>query len=314
MHAKIARATFLAAAAGIAGAPVLTRAAEELRVGIVPGDGAGSAYYADQLGLFRKAGLEVNLTILASGPALAAATMGGSLDVGGVNTGSLAAMRLRGAPIRALAPSAVVGNGPVGDCIMVAANGPIRTGKDLAGRTVATNALGTMQHAGGMAWIDAHGGDAKSAKYLELSVPAMKEAILGGRVDAGIFSEPFGTMAAPALRSLGPLYAGMRKPFLIFALCATEPWLRANPATAAKFAAAVREAGAWANKPENQAARRQMNVALTKLDAAVIEKMIPWEMGTSISAPMLAPVLTTMLSYGFLERAINPDDIVWKET
>lgn len=309
---KVARGIFLAGAAAGSVGPAIARAADALRVGIVPGDGAASAYYADQLGLFKNAGIDVNLTILASGPALAAATMGGTLDVGGVNTGSLATMRLNGAPIRAIAPSAVVGNGPIGDCLMVAPNAPIRTGRDFTGKTVATNALGTMQHAGGMDWIDAHGGDAKSVKYLELPVPAMKEAVLAGRIDAGILSEPFGTMALPALRTLGPLYGGIRKPFLIFALCATEPWLRNNAVTAAKFAAAVRDAGAWANKPENQAARRQMNVALTKLDPAVIDKMIPWEMGTSLGAPMLAPVLSTMLHYGFLEHEVHPDDLVWR--
>jgi len=309
---SLRRAKFLAATAATVAVPSLVKAAEPLNVGIPPGDGAGSAFYADQLGFFKSAGLDVKLSVLPNGPAIAAATSGGTLDIGGVNTGSLASARLRGVPLRAVAPTAVIGSGPIGDALMVGKNSPIRTGADFAGKTVATNALGTAQHAGGMAWIDAHGGDAKNAKFVELSIPAMAAAIDAGRIDAGVFSEPFGTLASPNLRSLGPLYEGMRKPFLIFALTATDQWLANNAATAAKFAAAIRQAGAWSNAREHERERRQMNVALTKLEPQVIEKMILWEMGTTLDAAMIQPVVSMMVKYGFLERAVNPNDMVWR--
>jgi NitT/TauT family transport system substrate-binding protein len=309
---RFTRATFLTTAVAVTAAPAYVRAAEQLTVGIPTGDGAGSAFYADQLGIYKNAGLDVKLAVMANGPAIAAATIGGTLEIGGVNTGSLAAARLRGAPLRAIAPTAVIGSGPIGDALMVAKNSPIRTGADLAGKTIATNALGTAQHAGGMGWIDAHGGDSKSAKFVELSVPAMAAAIDAGRIDAGVFSEPFMTQAQATCRSLGPLYDGMRKPFLIFALTATESWLANNAATATRFAAAIRQAGAWANAREHDRERRQMNVALTKLDPQVIDKMILWEMGTGLDAAMIQPVIAMMLKYGFLERAINPVDMVWR--
>lgn len=306
------RAAFLAATAGAVTVPAIVHAADVLNVGIPPGDGAGSAFYADQLGFFKNVGLDVKLQVLANGPAIAAATTGGTLDIGGVNTGSLASARLRGVPLRAVAPTAVIGSGPIGDCLMVARNSPIRSGADFAGKVVATNALGTAQHAGGMAWIDAHGGDAKSAKYVELSISAMPAAIDAGRIDAGVFSEPFGTLAQPGMRSLGPLYDGMRKPFLIFAMTATESWLARNGPLATRFAAAMRQAGAWSNARANEAERRRLNVALTKLEPAVIEKMILWEMGTTLDAGMIEPVITMMAKYGFLERAVNPNDMVWR--
>jgi NitT/TauT family transport system substrate-binding protein len=312
MPRSLRRAPFIAASSAFVAAPALVRAADTLNVGIVPGDGAGSAYYADQLGFFKNAGLDVKLQILANGPAIAAATTGGTLDIGGVNTGSLASARLRGVPLRAIAPTAVIGNGPVGDAIMVGRNSPIRTGADCNGKTIGTNALGTAQHAGGMAWIDAHGGDSKSVKFIEISVPAMAAAIEAGRIDGGVFSEPFGTLAQPGVRSLGPLYDTLRKPFLIFALTATEQWLARNGPVAARFAAAVRQAGVWANAREHEKERRQMNIALTKLEPAVIDKMILWEMGTSLDAAMIEPVIGMMVKYGFLERAVNPNDMVWR--
>jgi NitT/TauT family transport system substrate-binding protein len=302
----------LALTAAAIAAPRAGRAADALNVGIVPGDVAASAYYAEQLGYFKSAGLEVKLSILASGPAVAAATTGGTLDIGAVNTGSHASARLRGVPLRAVAPAAIIGNGPIGDQLLVARGATIRTGADLAGKVIATNALATAQHAAAMAWVDEHGGDSKNVKFVEIPVPAMAAAIEAGRADAGIFSEPFTTLAQPGLRSIGPLYGSLRKPFLIFALCATEGWLQNNGATATKFAAAIRQAGAWANAREHEKERRQMNVTLTKLDPTVIDKMVLWEMGTSVDAAMIQPVITLMVKYGFLERAVDPSSMVWR--
>jgi NitT/TauT family transport system substrate-binding protein len=297
--------------AGGVAAPAMVRAADLLNVGIVPGESVASAYYADRLGFFTAAGLEVRLQILPSGPAVAAATTGGTIDIGAVNTGSHASARLRGVPLRAVAPGAVIGARSVGDELMVAKSSPIRTGADLNGKVVATNALATAQHAAAMAWIDQHGGDAKTVKFVEVAISATPAAIEAGRADAGIFVEPFTTLAQSTLRSLGPLYTGLRKPFLIFSLCAMEPWLQNNAAAAAKFSATIRRAGAWANAREHDRERRQLNVDLTKLDPAVIDKMALREMGTAVTPAMMEPVLALMVRYGFLERPVDPNLMVW---
>jgi NitT/TauT family transport system substrate-binding protein len=310
--ANVTRGTFLASGAAAIAMPGIVRAAEPLNVGLVSGDGAAGVYYAQQLGFFKNAGLDVNIQVLGNGAAIAAALSGAAVDIGSVNTGSLASARLRGIPLRAVAPTAIIGSGPIGDALVVGKSSAIRTGADLSGKTVATNALGTMQHAGGMSWIDAHGGDSKSVKFIEMPVPSMSAAIEAGRIDGGILSEPFTTLATLTNRSLGPLYDGMRKPFLILAMCATDTWLQSNAATAMKFAAAVRQANAWSNARENDKQRRQYNGSLTKLDADVIDKMRLWEMGTTLEPAMIQPVIDVMFKYGFLARTVNPGDMIWR--
>jgi NitT/TauT family transport system substrate-binding protein len=226
---------------------------------------AGTPYYAQQLGSFKTAGLDVNLQVLAAGPAIASAIVGGTIDIGA----------------------------------------------DLAGKTIAINSTGTVQHAAALAWIEAQRGDPKAVKFLELPVPAMPAAIDAGRVDGGICGEPYVSQAAATTRSLGPIYDAMRKPFLLFCLCASETWLQNNAASAAKFAGVMRQASAWADASRNDALRRQFNVTLTKLDPQVIAKMTLAEMGTTLDAPVLQPVLDVMLKYGFLSRSVNVEDMIW---
>lgn len=305
------RSAFLAGTAAALALPDAARAANPINVAIIPGDAAGTPYYAQQLGFFKTAGLDVNLQVLAAGPAIASAIVGGTIDVGAVNTGSLASARLRGLPLRALAPANVIASRPTADTIIVAKSSPIRTGADLAGKTIAINSTGTVQHAAALAWIEAQHGDPKAVKFLELPVPAMPAAIDAGRVDGGICGEPYVSEAAATTRSLGPIYDAMRKPFLLFCLCASERWLQSNAAAAAKFAGVMRQTSAWANAPRNDAQRRQFNVTLTKLDPQVIAKMTLAEMGTSLDAPLIQPVIDVMLKYGFLSQSVNVADMIW---
>lgn len=149
-------------------------------------------------------------------------------------------------------------------------------------------------------------------KFLELPVPAMPAAIDAGRVDGGICGEPYVSEAASTTRGLGPIYDAMRKPFLLFALCASERWLQANAATAAKFAAVMHQASVWADATRNDAQRRQFNVTLTKLDPQVIAKMTLAEMGTTLDAPVLQPVIEVMVKYGFLSHSIDAADMMWR--
>ena len=305
------RSAFVAGTAAAVALPAFVRAADTINVAIIPGDAAGTPYYAQQLGFFKNAGLDVNLQVLAAGPAIASAIVGGTIDVGAVNTGSLASARLRGLTLRALAPANIIGSRPTADTILVAKQSPIRNGADLAGKTIAINSTGTVQHAAALAWIEAQNGDPKAVKFLELPVPAMPAAIDAGRVDGGICGEPYVSEAAATTRSLGPIYDAMRKPILLFALCASERWLQSNAAAAATFAGVMRQASAWANAPRNDAQRRQFNVTLTKLDPQVIAKMTLAEMGTNLDAPVLQPVIDVMLKYGFLSHGVEAGDMIW---
>ena len=53
-----------------------------VRCGSVPVDGYGQPYYGDAAGIFRDAGIDLQVVDLANSGAIAAAILGGSIDVG----------------------------------------------------------------------------------------------------------------------------------------------------------------------------------------------------------------------------------------
>lgn len=309
----IGRGPFIAGAAAALAAPRGATAADltTVTVGLPPSDTAAIVYYAQQLGFFKTAGLDVRTSLLNNGPAIAAAVTGGSLDLGAVNVGSLAAARLRGLPLRIVAPSALVPAGRrSGDVVMVRRDSPLRPGPDFNGKTVAIVAIKTVQHAAFLNWLDNHGADSKSIKMIEIPFPEMVNTLDTGRVDAAIPVEPFTTQGlAAGNRSLGSVYQGLRT-FMVFAICATDQWLAANTPTASKFALALRQAAVWANSHENES--RQLLPAFLKVDPQTAGRMLVRRFGTTSDVALIAPVIDLMVKYGFLDHPIPPSDLLWR--
>src|ERR1019366_456783 len=72
-----------------------------------PDDDATPILYAQNAGLFRAAGLDVELTAASNGAAVAAAVAGGSVDIGKSNIVALITAHARGVPLALVAPSGV---------------------------------------------------------------------------------------------------------------------------------------------------------------------------------------------------------------
>jgi NitT/TauT family transport system substrate-binding protein len=303
---------FLTGTAAALATTTTARAADPtvVTVGIPPGYMGAIIDYAQDRGFFKAAGLDVRSTVMNSGAVIASAVTGGSLEFGAVNVGSLVSARLRGVPLRIVAPSAFVPAGPYGDTAMVRKDSPIRTAADFNGKTTAIVALKTVQHAAFLGWLDKRGGDAKSVRMFEMPLPEMGAALESGRVDAAVTVEPFTTKALVNNRTFGSVYESMQLPFMVFAICSTDQWLAANTATATKFASAIRQAAVWANGHEKEC--RALLAATMKLDPQVANTMLMPLSGTSLEPAMIQPVIDVMVKYGFLEKGLAPAEMIWR--
>ncbi len=308
------RAAFLAGAAAFAALPRVAAAAPGdpivVRAGTIPADVAATVEYARDLGYFKNAGLDVQVQIMQSGPVIAPAVIGGSLDVGAANTGSLAGARERGLPLRIFAAASQVGPTTATDVIMVKADSPIKTAADINGKTVAIVAMKTVQHALFLAWVDKHGGDSKTVKMVEIPFPSMVAALDSGRVDVAIPSEPFTSQGRAGNRVLGNCYEALKSPMLLFGFFATDAWLAANADTALKFAAGIKQAAVWANA--HPLASATLLTHFTNLDPAIANAMSRATYATSIDPVMIQPAIDFMVQYGFLPKAIDANELIWK--
>ena len=108
---KLKRKRALALISGLAGlaiapCPARAQSAQTVRLVIVSGETSATAYYAQELGMFERAKLDVQITEVKNGAAAAAAIAGGSIDIGFSNPLSVCQGFERGIPFAILAPAA----------------------------------------------------------------------------------------------------------------------------------------------------------------------------------------------------------------
>jgi NitT/TauT family transport system substrate-binding protein len=220
-----------------------------VRIVMIPNEPAALVYYANDNGYFTKAGLNVEITQNASTPAVVAAVAAGTYDIAFGNISTLAIAHAHGLPFVSIAPGVGWVPGKIVGSIVVAASSTMKTAQDCNGKTFATPGLNTIGEYLPRAWIDKHGGDSSTVKFVEVPFPLEADALTSGRVDAAYLVEPFLTMAlkSGAIRTFAQADDALGQSYLATVWYSTPQWAKAHPDLVARFASAMREAARWAN-------------------------------------------------------------------
>jgi NitT/TauT family transport system substrate-binding protein len=307
------RTSFLAgAASALIAAPALAATGDlkTIRVGTLPSSGDANVIYAQDEGFLKDLGLDAKIDYMNNGNSIWDAVLGGSLDVGAGNIGSLAVARARGIPLRVIAPGSAATKDVVSNFVMIAKDSPMRIGADFNNKTIAMTAIKTAGEAVFRLWIDKHGGDSKTIRVIELPYPAMADAVSGHRADAALVVDPY-AMIARSTTTLLPVnyFSVLPLPVIITCFVAAEKWLEYNADTARKFAAGMHRAALWANG--HQADTHPLLAKITKMDPALVSAMAPTIFATSLDAARIQPVIDAMLAAGFLDKHVDPKDMIW---
>jgi NitT/TauT family transport system substrate-binding protein len=311
----ISRATLLGSALAATAACALPNIAigqtrTALHIATLPVDADATAWFALDQGFFQQNGLDVTIDIITSGSAIAAGLLGGAIDIGVASIASLSTAHAKGLPVLALAPGGVY-NGAVPTSVLAVAEGsPLRTAKDMTGKTIAVTTLGELAAFSIMSWLDKNGGDGKSVKFIELPTSAMADALVKGRVDAAFVAEPFFTQGKPGIRFFAPAYDGVSKRFLISAWLAHRDWIARNTATAKRFDAAMRTAANWANQSQNMAVSGAILAKYTKIAPETIAKMQRAQFAIQLEPAMLQPVIDVSAQYGVIPKAFPAAEVI----
>lgn len=308
------RSRFLAGSLTLLAAASAARAARaqtsNLRVGATANDTYAQAYYAQDMGFFKKAGLDVDLQTLNNGAAISAAIAAGALDVGVSTPVQLANAVARGVPFVLVAAGALeTPKVPVG-MVLVAKNGPLRTAKDLEGKTVAVNALKTLSESVLDLWLAQNGADTAKVHTVETTFSEMGAAIERGTVAAAVVSEPALSIALKSgtVRSLGDPFAAIAPQFLISGWFATTTFVQKSPDLVKKFQTAIGEAGRWANEHHNESAAILAKYA--KMNVEVIRAMGRCPYTDQLRLSDIQPQLDVALKFGIIPKPMNAADLI----
>jgi NitT/TauT family transport system substrate-binding protein len=300
-----------AAALGATAVPAVAQTADTVRFGVVTVEEAALPYYAAEKGFFKAQGLNVELSIMPNGGSVTQGILGGALDVGVTNSGSMSSAFIRGLPLQMLACGAVYSPASPISHVAVAKNSPIASAKDMSGKTIAVSTLKDMLQGTVLNWIERNGGDWKTVNFVELPMPQMAGAIAAKRIDGGAIVEPYYTSAKADLTNLGYNYSAVNndKPFQTLGIAVSKDWYAKNPATGKKIATAIHQAGKWANDPKNAAEAAKLLGAFTKVEAAVIAGYPRLAFAEANNPLLIQPVIDMLAKYTFIPRVFSAAEL-----
>ena len=216
----------------------------------------------------------------------------------------------KGLPVTIVAPAAMNDARKPTNFLLVAKDSPIKSPKDLNGKTLGSSPLKSIGTYATEAWMNAHGGDASTVKWVDIPFPLCGEAIARGRIDAAFVVEPFATFARAQTRLLGRPYEAISPYFLGAAYFTTKEWAAGHPDLVRKFAASIHEASVWANR--NPAKSAPLLATFAKVDDATVAAMSRAVYSETLTPEIVQPTIDFGAKYKMLDSAFPARDILYR--
>jgi NitT/TauT family transport system substrate-binding protein len=286
------------------------RAATPLRVGATANDTYAQAYYAQDMGFFTKAGLDVTITTLRSGSDVAAGIASGALDLGVSNPVQLANAITHGVPFVYFAGGAFYNSDVPTTVLCVAKDSPLRTVKDLEGKTIALNALKDISALGAQGYLADHGADVSKVQFIEIAFSEMGPALQKGTIAAALISEPSLTAAKDAgqVRPFADVFDAIAKRFYISGWFTVSGWYKSHVAPAQQYAAVMYETARWANAHASESAA--ILEKYSKISPEVANRMARATFDTALNPDYLRPPLQLAARAKLTDRLVTAAEMI----
>lgn len=273
-----------------------------IHLGAAINDSYAEPYFAADAGYFTRAGVNVEITTFPSAPAMITAAVGNALDVGTADVIQIGNAFNHGVPLALFAGIGLYTSTAPTSYLCVAKDAPIRTAKDLEGKTVAVVALASVGTMTLREWLRENGADPAQVKLFEIPFASMAPAVARGATAAALLAEPFISAAKADLRQLADPQRVIAPSFYISGLFASRDWLTRNAEAARRLRDALYETARWANT--HQADTAVTLSKYSKLDVDVVRAMTRVRFATSLDPRLIQPVLDFAFKNGALDKPV----------
>jgi len=297
-------------AASVAMVPRIGRSqAPGLRLGAAANDTYAETLFAVDGGFFRRAGIDVDVTMFTNAQAMVTAAAGNAIDVGMADVIQIGNGIIRGVPLGVIASGALYDKSNPTAMLCVAQDSAFRSARDLAGQTIAVVSLAAFGAISIQEWLKGNGTDPKSVKLLEMPFAPMAAALGRGTVAAALIGEPFLSAARGEVRMLADTYPAIASSFYIAVSFAPRDWIARNRETARGFVRAVYDTARWANGHRDDSAA--MLAKYAKIDVERVRAMNRASFATTpLDRRLMQPVLDVGLAYGFMPKALAASEMI----
>ncbi len=287
-------------------APTGSPSAEKpnLVIAAVPTASSAGLYVAQQEGFFRQAGLKVKIVSLGSDATVTPDLLNGGIDVlNGAYPGFIEAQVHGAGKFHILADG--YAGAPNVDEILVLPSSGITSAQQLAGRTIAVNALDSIAALLVSSTLESVGVSPSRVHLVAMPFPAMPTALKAHRIDAAYEAEPYLSEAEVQAGAEGLIDVndGATQNFAIDGYVATVRWCQRYPKTAAAVARAIDRGQALADTDRPLVQGVLQKYASISAQAAAI--MALGDFPTDVDAAHLQRVPDLMQSFGQLNTRFN---------
>jgi NitT/TauT family transport system substrate-binding protein len=285
----------------------------KVKVGVLPISNVAPLYLGMDKGFFREERLEIEPAPAQSGNEIVTAMVSGDLQFAFLGYVPASSGRAQGLPLKLIANA---DNGAETaekewTQLMVAKDSPIRDVNDLAGKTIAVNALKGVGEVVIKAALEKEGVDPNSIKLLEVPFPEMPAALEKERVDVIWAPEPFLTsVLGKGGRAIEAPLTTLGKQFPNGTYATTEQYLGKNKDAVERFARAMNKSSDYATAHPDEA--RATIPQFTQIPAEVAEKIRLPLWPTKIDRGQLQQLLDYAVKYKVIKKAPALDELIWE--
>jgi NitT/TauT family transport system substrate-binding protein len=282
---------------------------EKVDVAVLPVEPTAQAFYAKDMGFFRRQGIDANVTVLSDPAQIVAAVLSGNAQFSSLSVGGLATLKSRDAPVRLVASGALYRPAAPTVALVAGPGQRITRARDLIGRRIGIDQPNTIAHIGLLKWLKRGGVSADDVTFTSVPFALMLGPLARGTIDAAVLPEPFLTLATQR---------GAKRIATIFdsvcaKACLITAWMARKdmpPNLAARFRNAIQAAAVWANKKKNRSASGQILAKYTGIGRAVIKKTTRTSYSTRLRPAQAQPWIDVYAEFKVIPKTFSALDLV----
>jgi NitT/TauT family transport system substrate-binding protein len=286
------------------------RQPDKVTVGVIPILDVAPIYLGVQKGFFAKRDMDVTLKQEAGGADIIPAVVRQKYQFGFSNVVSLLLAQQEGNPVK-MVSNGVASTG-VHDqdfaALMVRGDSPIKSPKDLEGKTVAANTLQNIVDTTVRQSVRKDGGDPAKVKFTPMPFPDQPAALKAGDVDAVFVVEPFQqAVLAQGGRKIADSYVDTALNLTVATYFTGLQQKVDNPGMVKRFTAAMQESLAYADDHPDEA--RKIISSYTEIDPATIEKLTLPKWPADVNRDSMQTLADLALEDGLLAKPAHVENL-----
>ncbi len=281
-----------------------------VNLGATPSDDMTPILYGQKAGIFRKYGLDLQVTRMTTGQVGAQGLVAGTFDIAKVSTTTILTAHEKGIPFSIVAEAFLNNAKTPASGFVVLKDSPIQTGKDFNDANVASAGLGDIGTIALSAWVDQHGGNSKSIKFVEIPFQAVGASVEASRVAAGVISNPNLAIALDAgkLRMIPGVFESIAPIYAEVVWVTTKEFSAKHPELVRAFARGYSEAVTYTNAHHDETVALVADYSGIKPEViAKMARVLAWP---AVTPAHIQPVIEVSVRYGLLKASFPAAEII----